>query len=401
MKIYKKPFALLLTLAFLIGGGARTMATQAKANDSQGTATLEFALKVLPQLQKVEPGKNIFISPTSIAIALAMALNGAEGETRAAISRTLGLETLTPDQIERQFADFFKQIQSADPKVKLRIANSLWARQDIHVRESFIKAMRETFGAQIARLDFNSPEAVETINGWVSEQTEGKIAKIVSSIDPQDALFLINAIYFKGRWQEPFDPKRTKEAPFHLAGGGTKNVMMMSQSDSYRFLEGEGFQAVSLPYGEGRLSMNIFLPDEKQTLADFLKKLTADNWKQWLSRFETMDGTIEIPRFKLEYESELKDLLTTLGMGVAFDPHHADFSKMIESPPSAFISEVMHKTFVEVNEEGTEAAAATSVRIGLTSVRKTFRLTVNRPFFCVIRDNQTGALLFMGVIWEP
>ena len=235
--------------------------------------------------------------------------------------------------------------------MKLQIANSLWARQGLQFKADFIQRNKDYFGAQVTALNFDDPAAPATINQWVSEKTNGKIDKIVDQIDPSSILFLINAIYFKGAWEKTFDAAKTREDNFTLAHG-TKRLPMMSQSGNYPYLETKDFQAVSLPYGGGRVSFYVFLPTRQSSLAAFEKSLSESNWQQWVQGFRATDGDISLPRFRVTYEATLNDALKALGMGVAFDEGRANFSGMIEmGGQRVFISNVRHKTFAEVNEE--------------------------------------------------
>jgi serpin B len=366
-------------------------------------ADTKFGFNLYSQLTKRGADKNIFVSPASIALALAMTYNGASGETQKAMTRALELQGLTLAEINAANAQLKTALENADPKVKLEIANSLWAREGVQFQPEFVKANRDFYKAEVAELDFNQSSAVATINAWVSKSTHGKIDKIVDQISRDTLLFLINAIYFKGSWSEKFDAALTKEENFTLAGGKQMKHPLMSQSGRYAYFENDKFQAVALPYGDKRINMYLFLPNQNSTLAEFHKALTAQSWAEWMSRFVQMKGDISLPRFKVEYETTLKGALSALGMGAAFD-ENADFSAMLKPPARAFISEVKHKAFAEVNEEGTEAAAVTSVEMRTTSLGpppKTFRMVVDRPFFFAIRDNQTGAVLFMGSIAEP
>ncbi|MDF5730081.1 MAG: serpin family protein, partial [Rhizonema sp. PD38] len=234
----------------------------------------------------------------------------------------------------------------------------------------------------------------------VDENTHGKINKIVETIDPKQMLFLINAVYFKGSWTNEFDKKQTANYPFYLTSGEQKQHPMMSQKGKYRYYENKEFQAVSLPYGkDGKVSFYIFLPKQTSSLTTFYKNLNAENWEKWMSQFSKREGSIRLPRFKMNYDLTLNKALTALGMGEAFSSK-ANFSEMGKN---LAISEVKHKTFVEVNEEGTEAAAATSVGIMPLSapLQGPFQMMVNRPFFCAVRENSTGSVLFMGSIAEP
>ncbi|NES20576.1 MAG: serpin family protein [Symploca sp. SIO3E6] len=365
-------------------------------------ANTKFGFKLFSEILKQEKDQNIFISPTSVAIALGMAYNGASGETQQGMAEALELQQLSIEDINQAHNILQTSLATADPDVQLSIANSLWAKQGVPFKREFLQTNQQFYGGKLTELDFASPEAPEVINSWVKENTNGKIEQIVEQLKPDDVLFLINAIYFKGNWSEQFDKSQTTELPFYLTDGTTKQHPMMSQFGNYRYAENDSFQAVSLPYGGGRLSMYIFLPSEQTNLEAFQQQLTQENWRQWMNQFQTRDGEIKLPRFQFDYDIQLNDALKALGMEAAFDASQADFSNMTSVPVK--IDEVKHKTFVEVNEEGTEAAAVTSVGIAVTSAvmpQSPFQMTVDRPFFVAIRDNQTRTVLFMGSVVEP
>jgi serine protease inhibitor len=361
---------------------------------SVASANTRFGFKLLQDLRERDSGANIFISPLSISIALTMTYNGAVGETEHAMAEVLEIEGLDRDAVNHSNAALRNSLENPDPKVEISIANSIWSRQGVEFNADFLERNRVFFGAEIASLDFSAPQATETINEWVNTNTNGKIEKIVDRISPQTLLFLINAIYFKGNWQDEFDKSQTRPGIFHLSDGNEKRVEMMRREGEYPYFRGENFEATILPYGDGRLGMYIFLPNRDSNLNKFLGNLNAGNWGDWISQFQDRRHDMMLPRFKLEYEVSLNDTLEALGMGIAFGSG-ADFSGM---GPSLFISEVKHKTFVEVNEEGTEAAAVTAV-VGVKSVPSVFR--VDRPFFFAIYDTETETVLFMGVVTEP
>jgi serine protease inhibitor len=377
------------------------------------SANTRFGLKLFAEVANQGAGKNVFISPASVGLALAMTYIGAVGETKDAMERALETQGLTHPDLNQAYAQLRADLESADPKVQLNIANSLWAKKGITFNPDFIQRNKKFYGAEVTALDFSDPSAPATINSWVADKTKGKIDKIVDNIDAQSILFLINAIYFNGKWKAAFDKAKTKEEIFTAHDGtggltstiGQKRHPMMHQSGKYRYFEDKEFQAVSLPYGAGRVSMYIFLPSKSASLAEFQKKLTAANWDKWMSGFVETKGEIAVPRFKVEYEIGLNDALKALGMGIAFDPDRANFTGIGQTSGNIFISRVKHKTFAEVNEEGTEAAAATSVEMSVTSAMreppKTFRMIVDHPFFCAIRDNRTGTVLFVGSIVDP
>jgi serine protease inhibitor len=366
-------------------------------------AHTRFGFQLFSQIagQNGEPA-NLMISPTSVAIALTMTYNGANGTTQQAMAEALELQGMSLEEVNQANAALELALENADPDVQLAIANSLWGRQDISFSPDFLQRNRDFYSAEINSLDFSTPDAITTINNWVSRNTQEKIPEIIQEINSDTVLFLINATYFKGNWTRHFDPRQTSDRPFTLLDGTQKQHPTLSQRGRYAYLETDQFQAVSLPYGESeRLSMYIFLPHENTDLASFQQTLTSENWETWMNQFSRREGAISLPRFKLEYATQLNDALKGLGMAVAFDPDEADFSSMSEAP--LFINKVQHKTFIEVNEEGTEAAAVTSVEMQVTSaaIDSPFQMNVERPFFYAIRDNQTGTVLFMGSVVEP
>ena len=373
-------------------------------DDSVVAANTQFGFNLFNDIRKTEQNKNIFISPFSISIALAMTLNGASGETEQAMTNTLQLQGLDSEAINAGYAGLRQTLKTSDPKVILTIANSLWARQDVPLKQDFLQRNTQFFGAEVSTLDFLDPNTLTTINQWVNTNTNGKITKILDEINPNAVLFLINAIYFKGSWQTEFEPSRTRDGTFHLATGGEKQVPMMTRTGDYPYYENreDNFQAISLAYGDGRISMYIFLPYRESDLNTFLDGLNTENWENWISQFREQEVFLSMPKFKLEYEKTLNNPLQSLGMGIAFAPGGADFSRMADLETlgrNLYIGEVLHKSVVEVNEEGTEAAAVTSVGVRVTSAPPAF--IADHPFFFAIRDNKTKTVLFMGIVVNP
>ncbi|NEQ20515.1 MAG: serpin family protein [Microcoleus sp. SIO2G3] len=364
-------------------------------------ANTKFGFKLYKEILKQDTNNNVFVSPSSVAIALSMTYNGASGETQQAMAKALELQGIALPTINQANNSLKASLENADPDVQLSIANSLWAKQGFTFKPDFIARNRQFYGAKVTELDFTSADAPRTINNWVKENTRGKIEQIIEQIQPDHALFLINAIYFKGSWTDKFEKSQTADRPFYLSDGSQKQHPMMSQSGEYQYYDNDTFQAISLPYGKGRMSLYVFLPKKNTNLEAFQQQLTAENWQQWMNQFGMRDGSIQLPRFKLDYDIQLNTALKALGMESAFSDA-ANFSNMTSNPVA--INEVKHKTFVEVNEEGTEAAAATSVAAVPTMARiptEPFQMVVDRPFFCAIRDNRTGTILFMGSIREP
>lgn len=365
-------------------------------------ANTAFAFDLFHTLLGKAPGKNLFISPAGVSLALAMTYNGAAEDTAAAMADVLRFEDMALAEINAAFADLRTILQNPDPKIELALANSLWARQGKEFYEDFLQRNRDYYGAEVAELDFDLPDAAATINRWVEQQTAGKIKDLIEApIHPLTVLFLINAIHFKAAWTEPFDPDQTREIPFHLPDGSSKEHPVMFREGQFRCLEQEGFQAISIPYGKTqRISIYVFLPETGQNLENFYERLTPEAWSSWMDLFQEKEAYIGLPRFKFEYEASLNEALKAMGMEIAFNDSTADFSKMKPVPPRIFIAEVKHKTFIEVNEKGTEAAAATSVEIREESAPE-FCMIVDRPFFFSIVDNKTGSILFMGSVTDP
>lgn len=363
-------------------------------------ANTKFGFKLFSEILKQDSSKNIFISPASVAIALAMTYNGASGETGQAMAKTLELQAISLQELNSANSAALAALKNTDSQVELNIANSLWANQEYPIKQDFLERTQEFYKAKVTNLDFSDRAAPTVINDWVKQSTQGKIEQIIENINSKDVLFLINAIYFKGKWTTQFDINQTIDSPFYLAAGNQKQHPMMSQKGKYKYYENENFQAINLPYGQDeKFSLYLFLPNQNSSLSAFSNSLNAENWETWMTLFKTREGLIRLPRFQIEYDIALNDTFKALGMSVAFGDQ-ANFSGIGDN---LSISEVKHKTFVQVNEEGTEAAAATSVGIELTAApaQEPFQMIVNRPFFCAIRDNQTGTVLFMGSIFDP
>ncbi|HIK45396.1 MAG TPA: serpin family protein [Leptolyngbyaceae cyanobacterium M65_K2018_010] len=365
-------------------------------------AQTEFGLALFAALRNESPQENVLMSPVSIAIALAMAYNGTAGTTQAAMAEALRVQGIDLEPLNHANRTLQESLVNQDPEVELAIANSLWVNQDLPVYPEFITAMQATYGAEVATLDFTQPAAVQRINRWASQQTRDRIPTIVDSIPPDQLLFLINAVYFKGAWSQAFDPNLTTERPFTLADGTEIQPPSMRQQGEYRYLETDQFQAISLPYGNGSLSFDVILPAEGRNLEALYQQLTPANWQLWISQMRPRPGLVQLPRFQFTYEADLIPALKSLGMAIAFSDQ-ADFSRLTSL--EAAINQVRHKTFIEVTEVGTEAAAVTSIGIAPTSVPaqpvEPFEMVVDRPFLIAIRDQTTGTLLFLGSVVDP
>ena len=370
-------------------------------NTALADANRRFSFKLWQTLLEREDEKNVFISPASIAIALTMTYNGASGETQTAMAEALELQGLSLAEVNQGYAHLQQSLRQNKSSIELSLANSLWGREDIAFDPQFIDNTKTFYNAHLRSLNFSNPKTKQQINGWVKQHTKGKIPKIVDRVSSSDLLFLINATYFKGEWQQEFNSDLTRDQTFYLTKGKEKQHPMMFQTGTYDYLETEEFQAVRLPYGDGRLSFYVFLPKEERDLSQFYQSLNERTWQTWLGQFSEQEGSITLPKFKLEYGKELSPILSDLGMGIALNPG-ADFSAMMNS--DGYIDRVKHKTFVEVNETGTEAAAVTAIAITETAVAPAinpFQMFVNRPFFCAIYDSETNTPLFLGSIVNP
>ena len=341
---------------------------------------------------------NMVLSPLSASMALAMALNGADGATWTAMRDALRLDGLAEADIDQGFRDLTALLSGLDSRTEMRIANSMWADRSLTLLPGFVEAGRAFFDAEVATLDFAGPEASATINGWVSKATNERIPRLLEQISSDEVLFLINAIYFKGTWRTAFDPRNTREGGFRTANGPVHAVPMMTLKDELRYADSEGWQAVDLLYGNGAFAMTVLLPAGERTPEQLVAELNAGRWAELTVRFEERPVTLTLPRFRVEYGRRLLDDLSALGMGVAFSGG-ADFSRIADvAPGRLYISRVDQKTFVEVNEEGTEVAAATAVGFTRTAAPGPVEMRVDRPFVFAIRERLSGAVLFLGVM---
>ncbi|WP_157336794.1 serpin family protein [Paenibacillus lutrae] len=363
-----------------------------------------FGLQIHKQLALQDPDVNIFLSPLSISMALGMAYNGSSGTTKEQMASALGWKGMSDEEINRGNQTLNTLLQKSGKGVEVHMANSMWLRKDFSFNKKFLDTNKTYYGAKAEELDFNdSDKTVQTINKWVDEQTKAKIPNLLKQVDPSDVMFLVNAVYFKGAWTQEFRTADTKDDLFKKKNGSSKTVKMMSQQGSYEYVKAEDYEAVRLPYGEGQMDLLVVLPDEQSTLQALQEKIWQDP-SQFQKPFKKSSGQIRIPRFKAEYGKSLIESLKKMGMNIPFDPLQADLSRIAATPPNLFIGKVTHKSYIEVNEKGTEAAAATVVGVKTTSLEQPqdpFDLKVDRPFFIAIEDRQTGAWLFVGSIVEP
>lgn len=359
------------------------------------TANNTFGFKLLNELRKADTSQNVTLSPTSIALALQIVYNGAAGDTQQAMDKALQLQGMSLSDLNAANAALQASLVNPDSGVTLQLANSLWMRDT--VKPTFVQINKDYYGSELGDVS----HLPDSVNQWVAQKTNGRITDLLPQNDYSQTVALIaNAVYFKGAWSKKFDATQTQDATFTTRDGSKKSCKLMTQTGFYRFAAGNTYQAVALPYGsKGRLSMIIVLPNAGTDLDTLLDGWDTTQWNTLVGNMLPTDGTVLLPRFTLTLPTQLKSALTALGMGVAFDQSKADLSNLADG---AYIRDVFHKTFVQVNEEGTEAAGATGIDIEPTSMPvDVFRMRMDRPFFWAIRDDKTGTILFLGKLADP
>jgi serpin B len=367
-----------------------TAADKAEAVEGNNT----FAAALYGQLRN--QSGNLFFSPASISTALAMTYAGARGETAAEIAATLHFK-LPPDRLHPAMGALLADLNAAHNGYELHAANALWAQRDYRILDDFLKLNKADYGAGFNQVDFKgaTEAARSTINRWVEQKTNDKIK-----------LVLTNAIYFKGDWQTPFEIEATKIEDFHLSSAQSIKAPLMHRTGAYNYLKADSLQALELPYKSGELSLVVFLPNEVNDLPALEQSMSASNLKQWLTGLRPMGKVIvTIPKFKLTRQFQLQETLGAMGMPRAFEAGVADFSGMTGNRQLC-ISAVIHKAFIDLDEQGTEAAAATAVVMSRAMMPApdptpppVFR--ADHPFIFLIRDNRSGSILFMGRVTDP
>lgn len=406
--------ALGIALFLLVAGCSRDMAPVSPPDDIQRGPAREltslekslvqssndFGMRLFQETSLAAADKNIFISPLSVTLALAMTYNGAAQATETEMRNVLGFPEMTRQELNISLAGLSSLLTGLDKKVNLQIANSIWYRMGLPIENDFVQRNQDFYDAQVRALDFNSALAPKTINDWISDKTQGRIQDVVKSIDADLMLFLINAIYFKGTWTFEFLPKDTRDDLFYRTPENPLPCKMMAQSTDLAYYENDLVQMVDLPYGDGQFAMAIILP--KTTVTEVANAFTATNWQTWHNSMTNEPITLHLPKFKMNYDVLMNPMLQNMGMKLAFDPNQADFSDICKTLP-LFISYVQHVSFVQVDEEGTEAAAVTVVGVGTTSAGGSNHrmVRVDKPFIFVIHDHHSHTALFIGKIFAP
>jgi serine protease inhibitor len=365
---------------------------------------VRFAFRLFRELARADESSNVFFSPSSVMLCLTLVQELASGETRRTMLEALELAGITSPERENEIG-VLKSAFRPRAGAAVAFANSLWLGSHAHIAEELAARLRQLYESELATLDFSGHDAVPIINAWVNTKTRGKISKIVNQLSPLTALVAVNAVYFKGVWASPFRREWTRDGPFTTASGRPKQLPMMLQSGTYQYYEDKQLQMAALPY-TGGMSMYVVLPAAETDARQFSRAVGSASWESWLARSRRMEGTIQLPRFKADYDAELKPALKLLGMERAFDQSRAEFDPIRTDRPPVWIDQVIHRAVADVNEEGTEAAAVTAVHVlGASAMnqkpQRHFSMILNRPFLMVIRDQATKAILFMGWIADP
>ena len=362
------------------------------------TLNTDFALSIFAELSDRDENSNVFISPLSISLIMAMAYNGAENQTRKEITEVLQFNNFTDEQLNSAFNMLLLSMEDIDDMVEIYTGNSIWLGNNTDVEKDFEDAVKNYYNASIHIEDFNNPDTAVKINKWTSDATKGMFSNITSPDAIKDSVMcFINAIYFKGQWSDKFIPENTEEEDFFLTDRSTKKVQMMQNIEEYMYFEGDNFKMLRVPYGRNITAMYVILPDENVNINEFIRSLSTDLINEYIAYSEEVEVMLKLPKFNIEYESaDLAESLKNLGIKDAFIKDRADFKRISKQ---LFISQIGHKAIIEVNEEGTVAAAGGSFQGFLAERPVDF--IVNRPFVLLIRDDRTGNILFMGKILEP
>ncbi len=332
--------------------------------------------------------------------ALSMAGTGADGETKQDFVKILGWENKTESEILSSMQELYQSLMPQQTGVTLEIANSLWARQGAPIKQEYKTQTQEYFDAEVRELDFGSPEAVDVINSWIEVKTNNLIEDMLDAISPDAIMYLINAVYFNGNWKYEFKEDDNYEAPFTKADNSTNNVEFMKQKTNLQFLSNDLFTSVKLPYTDSNFYMKILVPKYNVSVNDLITEITIDNWNNWNSQYAMKSVTATIPKFKFTYGTRnINDELQALGLLKAYSSRDADFSKITDV--QIFISRVLHKAFIEVNEKGSEAAAATIIEFENTSAgdgSNSYSITADKPFVFAICHEPTNSIMFIGKV---
>lgn len=411
MRILQRIFVFVILLTMVVAcGNKETKQGDTGSNGSEKKASVDslieannaFAIDMMKNLRAEK--ENIFLSPTSLFLALSMTQNGATGKTHEEIVETLHLNGFAKEELNRENQQLLQQYADLPKETEMHIANSLWLNDEFTFTDQFAKDSETFYEAETRAIDTSNEKSVDEINTWTEDKTNEKITDIVEGpLDEQTIAYLINTIYFSSEWSNPFTEELTTNDIFHIDGRNKVEVPFMERTGSLDYFEDDLFEATRLYYGkDAQMSMDIYLPKEGVSLDELIDEWSVENEKLWNDSFEEETGTLRLPRFEYSYDIDLKEMLQTLGIEDAFNPEEADFTEMIQEDIPLWISNVKQKTFINVDEKGTEAAAATAVEIMTESAMpSTVEMEVNKPFLFMLRDTDTGQILFVGTVYEP
>ncbi len=361
----------------------------------------EFAFDIFGKvIENAEPDQNVMISPLSISYALSMTINGAAGETRDAMKEALRINGIDTETLNKSYNALTNALLTIDRRVLISIANSVWTEDDFEVKKAFIDVLTSYYDAESKAFDIGDPSAPGLMNKWIEDKTNGLIRDMISQLPDNTVMLLINAIYFKGQWKLQFDESLTVDEAFFLTLNSQVTVPMMKQKKEFKVYEGNGFKIAEFQYGQGNYVMDVILPDDKEGLNSTFALINSPDYELWVNQMAEHEIEVSFPRFKYGFKRTLKDILSDMGMGIAFTDK-ADFSNISEQF-DLLLNDVAHQTFIETNEEGTEAAAATVVTVGTTSIPPPpLEFRMDHPFLYIIRETSTNSILFMGRVSDP
>ncbi|TXD53473.1 MULTISPECIES: serpin family protein [unclassified Polaribacter] len=376
----------------------RTPFSAIEKNEDFIKSNHKFAFETFKKIAQDETEENFMISSVSLSLALGMAYNGAENDTKNAFEETLNYTEFLPTETNNLNKEIIYHLSDNSQGSLFEIANSIWTEKTFAVKEDFIKINKEFYDAEVQSVDFSDPNSLQRINDWVNTKTRKKIPKILEELNPNLKMILLNALYFKSDWKYTFKEENTQELPFY-GETSTDNVQMMKFTNDLSFYQNDHFESIKLPYKNDKFSMTIFLPKENSTTLAITNLLTIENWQHWNENYFTIPVDLEMPKFKFSYEKKLNNPLSDIGLSVAFTDA-ANFAGMSDSPLK--ISFIIQKTFIEVDEKGTEAAAVTAIGMELTNIGSSNRIVrLNKPFLYVITEKETGSICFLGKLGMP
>jgi serine protease inhibitor len=367
--------------------------------DKISSANNKVAFKFLSETLKANNKENVIISPLSLNTILALTQNGAAGNTKEQMLKALELQGLDDNTINESYRNIIAHFNSLK-SIETKIGDSIWIRKNAHVKKELIDIGKNYYEAEINEVDFTKKDTVDTVNKWVSDRTAGKVDKMMDAFQDDTYMTLINTVYFKGKWSNPFTESSTSKQKFTSSDGSTKDVDMMKETMGIEYIKNTNFQAARIPYEDNNFGMYVFLPNKDSSVDKLVNEMTMENWNKWVNEFKKTQVQVSLPKFKIEFEEELNSMLKGFGMKDAFDGN-ANFSNITDKT-GLYIDLVKQKSYIDVNEAGTEAASATAVVMRTVSVPlDPTQFTVDRPFIYAIADKKTGLIIFMGKVEKP